>query len=336
MKAFLLEDFGLQNLKLAEVSTPEPGRDELLVKVSAVSLNFRDRAIAEGYYAPEKMPKNLIPTSDASGTVVKTGTGVTRFVTGDRVTSHFTSRWLDGTAERNASDFSLGGPLNGGLAEYMILNQDGAVATPTTLTDQEASTLPIAALTAWFSLIERGGLQPGNTVLVQGTGGVSIAAVQIATALGARVIATSGDEDKSRRVKELGVTDVINYRTTPDWEKAALELTGGLGVDQVLDVVGGESLNRSIRATRPGGHVSVIGFLDGLSAHLDLMPLLFGQTRLTGIATGHRRAFERMNTFIEQRGIKPVIDTVYPFEDSLAAFERVGQGAFGKIVISVS
>ncbi|MEU3186719.1 NAD(P)-dependent alcohol dehydrogenase [Streptomyces sp. NPDC006923] len=335
MKAFVLEDFGLKNLKQRTVPTPEPGPGQILVRVSAVSLNFRDRAVAEGYYTPEKMPRNLIPVSDAAGTVSAVGTGVSRFSVGDRVISHYASRWLDGTPPRDLGDFTLGGPLDGGLAEYLLLDQDGAVATPPTLSDEEASTLPIAALTAWFALFERGGLEPGQTVLVQGTGGVSVAAAQLASAAGARVIATSSDDGRLARMRELGATEVINYRTAPDWAAAAVELTGGNGVDQVLDVAGGSSLNRSVSATRPDGHVSVIGFLESMTASLDLMPLLYGQTRITGIATGHRRAFEELAAFVEAQGIKPVIDTVYGFDDAPQAFERLGQGAFGKIVVRV-
>ncbi|MFF3749894.1 NAD(P)-dependent alcohol dehydrogenase [Streptomyces sp. NPDC002018] len=335
MKAFVLEDFGLKNLKQRTVPTPEPGPGQILVKVSAVSLNFRDRAVAEGYYTPEKMPPNLIPVSDAAGTVSAVGPGVSRFSVGDRVMSHYASRWLDGPPRRDLGDFTLGGPLDGGLAEYLLLDQDGAVATPPSLSDEEASTLPIAALTAWFALFERGGLEPGQTVLVQGTGGVSVAAAQLASAFGARVIATSSDDGKLARMRELGAAEVINYRTTPDWAAAAVELTGGNGVDQVLDVVGGSSLNRSVSATRPNGHVAVIGFLESMTASLDLMPLLYGQTRVTGIATGHRRAFEELAAFVGVHGIKPVIDTVHAFDDAPLAFERLGQGAFGKIVVRV-
>ncbi|GEL23733.1 alcohol dehydrogenase [Pseudonocardia sulfidoxydans NBRC 16205] len=335
MRAWQLRTFGLENLELAETPTPEPGPDELLVKVGAVALNFRDKAIVDGIYEPDKMPENLIPVADAAGTVVAVGEGVTAFAVGDRVTSHFYSRWLEGQPSHNEPDYSLGGPLHGGLAEYMVLHEDTAVPAPDTLSDEQAATLPIAALTAWYSLVENGKVQDGQTVLIQGTGGVSIFGVQFAAALGARVIATSSSDEKLERVRELGATDLINYRTHPDWEKVVLELTDGLGVDVTLDVVGGAGLNRSIAATRPGGHVNVIGFLDGQTASVDLMTLLFRQTKIHGIAVGHRASFVEMNNFIDEHKILPVIDTVYEFEDAIAAYEHLNRGAFGKIVVRV-
>lgn len=336
MRAWQLKDFGLENLRLEETPTPEPGPGEILVKVSAVALNFRDKAIVDGIYEPDKMPKGLIPVADAAGVVAKVGNGVTRFTEGDRVTSHFYSRWLDGEPAHDEPDHSLGGPLHGGLAEYMILDENTAVPSPDSLSDEEAATLPIAGLTAWYSLVENGKLDAEQTVLVQGTGGVSIFAVQFAAAHGARVIATSSSDEKLQQVQKLGATDLINYGTTPDWHRAALDLTEGKGVDQVLDVVGGDGLNKSVLATKAGGHINVIGFLSGQTSKVDLMPVLFRQTQIHGIAVGHRRAFEEMNKFIDEHTISPVIDTIYDFEDAIAAYEHLSRGAFGKIVIRVS
>ncbi|MEV5155639.1 NAD(P)-dependent alcohol dehydrogenase [Streptomyces werraensis] len=335
MRAWQLEDFGLDNLRLAERPTPRPKRGEILVKVSAVSLNYRDKAIVDGVYDPEKMPKYLIPVNDAAGVVAEVGPGVTEWQVGDRVLSHFYSHWLDGAPARDEPDWQLGGPLDGGLAEYMILEAKSAVPTPANLTDEQASTLPIAALTAWFALVEYGKLQPGESVLVQGTGGVSLFSVQIATALGARVVATSSSDEKLRRVAALGASDLINYRTTPNWADHVLDLTNGRGVDHVVEVVAGEGLNQSVRATKAAGHIALVGFLGGQTAPLNVMPLLYSQVAIRGIAVGHRRAFLEMNRWIEQQHLEPVIDSVFSFEESRRAYERLEQGPFGKIVIRV-
>jgi NADPH:quinone reductase-like Zn-dependent oxidoreductase len=336
MRAWQLEDFGLDNLRLAERPTPKPGPGEILVKVSAVSLNFRDKAIVDGVYNPEKMPKNLIPVNDTAGVVAEVGSGVTQWQVGDRVMSHFYSHWLDGAPARDEPDWQLGGPIDGGLAEYMILEANSAVPTPANLTDEQAATLPIAALTAWFSLVEYGNLKPGQSVLVQGTGGVSLFAIQIATALGARVIATSSSDDKLQKAAALGATDLINYRTTPDWAEKVRELTDGQGVDQVIEVVGGDNLNQSVHATRAAGHIALVGFLGGMIAPLDVLSLLYSQAAIRGIAVGHRRAFLDMNAWIEKNGLDPVIDTVYTFEDAIKAYEHLARGAFGKIVIRIA
>ena len=322
-------------MKQVETATPTPGPNELLVRVSAVSLNFRDKAIVDGIYEPEMIPKPLIPVSDAAGVVVDAGPGVTRFKNGDRVTSHLYSRWIDGLPGPDEPKYCFGAPLPGGLADYMIIHEDSAVRSPANMTDEEASTLPIAALTAWYALVEYGNLKAGQTILVQGTGGVSVFGVQIATALGATVIATSSSDEKLARVKELGATHGINYSKTKDWHKAALELTDGIGVDQLLEVVGGDGINNSVQATRVGGHIPIIGFMGGQTAALNLMPVIFRQTRIQGIAVGHRRAFEEMNAVLEKTGVRPVIDRIYPFDQAVEAYEHLAKGAFGKIVIKV-
>lgn len=336
MKAWLLEDFGLENLQLGEVPTPAPLPGELLIKVGAVSLNFRDKAIVDGIYEPHLVPKNLIPVSDAAGTVVATGDGVTRFKVGDRVNSHLYSRWIDGEPGPDEPAYCFGMPLPGGLAEFMIIHEDSAVRAPAGMSDEEASTLPIAALTAWYALMDVGHLQAGQTVLVQGTGGVSIFAAQIAAAHGARVIATSSSDANLARVKALGVSDGVNYRTHPDWEREVLKLTGGKGVDVTIDVAGGDGLNKSVLATKAAGVIAQVGFLTGQTTQLQLMPLIFRQTTIRGIAVAPRTSFDRMNPFLDRHGIKPVIDKVYPFEEAVQAFEHLARGPFGKVVIKVA
>lgn len=335
MKAWLLKDFGLNNLELGEVPTPAPLPGELLVKVGAVSLNFRDKAIVDGIYEPHLVPKPLIPVSDAAGVVVAVGEGVTRFKVGDRVNSHLYSRWIDGEPGPDEPAYCFGMPLPGGLAEFMIIHEDSAVRAPAAMSDEEAATLPIAALTAWYALMDVGRLQPGQTVLVQGTGGVSIFAAQIAAAHGARVIATSSSDANLDKVKALGVSDGVNYRTHPDWEKQVLALTGGKGVDITIDVAGGEGLNQSVQATKAAGVIAQVGFLTGQTTQLQLMPVIFRQTTIRGIAVAPRTSFDRMIPFLEQHGIKPVIDKVYAFEDAVQAFEHLARGPFGKIVIKV-
>lgn len=335
MKAWLLEDFGLDNLVLGEADTPTPKAGELLVKVLAVSLNYRDKAIVDGIYEPHLVTKPLIPVSDAVGVVVAVGAGVSRFSVGDRVNSHLYSRWLDGAPAPDEPLHCIGMPLPGGLAEYMILHQDSAVAAPASMSAEEASTLPIAALTAWYSLMDVGQLQPGQTVLVQGTGGVSIFAAQIAVAHGARVIATSSSDENLFRVKALGVSDGINYRSHPAWDQKVLELTDGQGVDVLLDVAGGDGLNRSVQATKVAGVIAQVGFLTGQTTSLELMPVIFRQTTIRGIAVAPRSSFDRMNPFLDRHKIKPVIDRVYGFDEAIQAYEHLARGPFGKVVIKV-
>ncbi|WP_225774741.1 zinc-dependent alcohol dehydrogenase family protein [Pseudomonas sp. Marseille-Q5115] len=336
MKAWLLNDFGLDNLVLGETATPEPQSGELLVKIGAVSLNFRDKAIVDGIYEPHLVPKPLIPVSDVSGTVVAVGEGTSRFKVGDRVNSHLYSRWIDGEPGPNEPDFCFGMPLPGGLAEYMIIHEESAVAAPANMSDEEASTLPIAALTAWYSLVDYGQVQPGQTVLVQGTGGVSVFAVQLATALGAKVIVTSSSDENLEAVKKLGAVAGVNYRTFPHWEKEVLKLTDGKGVDLLLDVAGGEGLNQSILATKAAGKIAQIGFLTGQTTTLSLMPMIFRQTTIRGIAVAPRSSFDRMNAFLNQHAIHPVIDHVYAFDKAREAFQHLARGAFGKVVIKVA
>ncbi|MCF5064883.1 zinc-binding dehydrogenase [Pseudomonas syringae] len=335
MKAWLLQDFGLDNLVQAEVATPVPQAGELLVKVGAVSLNYRDKAIVDGIYEPHRVPKPLIPVSDMAGTVVAVGAGVTRFAIGERVNSHLYSRWLDGMPGPDEPDYCFGSPLPGGLAEYMIIHQDSAVRAPDTLSDEEASTLPIAALTAWYALVDYGQVQAGQTVLVQGSGGVSVFAAQIATALGARVIVTSSRDANLQALMQLGAVAGVNYRTHPEWAEQVLKLTDGQGVDVLLDVAGGDGINQSIAATKVGGRIAQIGFLTGQTSALNLMPMIFRQTTIRGIAVAPRTAFDRMNAFLDEHRIRPVIDHVYTFDQAVQAYEHLARGAFGKVVIKV-
>lgn len=333
MKAWRINGFGLANLTLEDIAIPEPQADELLIKVSAVSLNFRDIAILEGYYLSDIIQKGLIPVSDAVDTVVQTGTDITKFKAGDRVTS---LPFADITDESAIIYNSLGGPINGGLAEYMVIKENCAAFAPVNLTDEETSTLPIAALTAWYSLVNKANVQQGDTVLVKGTGGVSLFGVQFAKALGAKVLLITGSDDKGEAAKAIGVTDFINYNTNPAWETDIRKLTGNVGVTHILEVVGGQSLNKSVKAIQKNGNIILIGFLESPFTNLDLMNFLISRSNIRAVSSvSDRNAFETMIKTIEQHNIKPVIDTVYNFDEAKTAYQHLQKGVFGKIVINM-
>jgi len=335
MKSWQLPQFGLAHLRLEEVPVPRPDPSGVLVRVKAASLNFRDKMIVEGTMLPD-LALPFVPVSDAVGEVVSTGAEVTRLKPGDRVLTHFVTKWLDGTPSREYATYSttLGGPLSGTLSEYIVLDESALTKAPATLNDTEAATLPIAALTAWFALFETGKLAPGETVVVQGTGGVSIFALQFAAAAGARVIVTSSSDEKLARAKALGADAGVNYVRQPDWDEAVRELTGGRGADHVLEVAGGDNLRRSVNAIGNGGRISLIGLLQGAAFSLEAIPLFLKRVTLQGIAVGHRRAFEAMNVAIDTMKLKPVVDSTFAFADAPNAFRRLEQGPFGKVVVT--
>ncbi len=334
MKAWQLTGFGRDHLVLNDIPLPKPGPGEVLVRISAVSLNYRDKLIYDGIYNPDiKFP--ITQVADAVGEVVALGAGASRLRAGDRVVTSYCTRWIDGPPRSNEYLYTLGNTIQGALAEYLVLSEDALVVVPAYLTDDEAAALPCAGLTAWYALIEKGQLTAGQTVLVQGTGGVSLFGLQIAAALGATVIVTSSSDDKLQRVRTLGAHHTINYVRTPDWEKEARAITNNQGVDHILEVVGGRSLARSIEALNAGGQIAVIGILDGVNADIPLFPMLGNQTVLRGISVGPRRALQDMLRKFDELKLRPVIDTVYPFADARAAFDHLERGAFGKIVIRV-
>ncbi len=334
MKAFEIRGtFGLDALSLIERPDPIPGPGQVLVRVKAASLNFRDLLMVRGLYNP-KQPLPLIPLSDGIGEVVGIGDGVTRVKVGERVAGSFFQKWISGAPDKAKLLSALGGPLDGMLTDHVVLHEDGVVHVPPHLTDEEAATLPCAAVTAWRALVELGRLRAGDTLLALGTGGVSLFALQFARMLGARVIVTSSSDQKLERVRALGAAETINYRTTPDWEKKARELTGSVGVDHVLEVGGGETFPRSVRATRIGGHISLIGGLSGLTSDVNLAPILMQNIRVQGLMVGSRETFEAMNRAIALHQLRPVVDRVFPFAESRAALEHMaGQGHFGKIIV---
>lgn len=335
MRAYrLTQPAGIEALTKVDLPPPNPGRRQVLVRVAACSLNFRDLAICLGRYRMPTKP-NLIPLSDGAGEVVEIGPGATRVKVGDRVAGCFFQRWPGGQAAPDTQASALGGSLDGMLAEYVVLEEDGVVQVPGHLSLEEAATLPCAALTAWHALVEHGRLIAGQTVLVQGTGGVSIFALQLARVMGAAVIATSSSDDKLERAKRLGALHGINYKRTPDWDKAALELTGGRGVDQVVEVGGAGTFVRSLGAIRVGGRISLIGVLSGAA---DINPLLILSKRanVQGISVGSTQMFEDMNRAIAAAGLRPVVDKIFGFDDAPAAYRHLQSAAhFGKVVISL-
>lgn len=333
MRIYELRDTtGLNALTLAERKDPVPGPEDVLIQMRAAALNYRDLLVMKGLYSTE-MRLPLIPVSDGVGNVIAVGEKVTRVKPGDRVAGIFAPNWLSG--EPPGAPAGLGGPgMDGVLAQRVVLPQDGVVHVPEHLTDGEAATLPCAAVTAWSALMVRGTLKPGETVLVQGTGGVSLFALQFAHMAGARVIITSSSDEKLERARRLGADEAINYQRTPDWDQEVLRLTGGKGVDHVVEVGGPATLARSLNAVRIGGQISQIGVLSGFSIEIPIYQILRKQIRIQGIAIGSRWAFEQMNDAIALHKIRPVIDRVFPFEEAPEAFRYLEKGGHvGKVCI---
>lgn len=327
--------FGLDSLKLVERSDPSPGRGQLLVRVRAASLNYRDLLLTLGHYNPKlKLPH--VPGSDGAGEVVSVGEGVTDAKPGDRVAGTFFQRWEDGELSDVDARTTLGGDRDGMLSELVLLEAGGWVRVPEHLSDAEAATLPCAALTAWNALVEMGRLKVGDTVLVQGTGGVSIFALQIARAMGARVIVTSSSDEKLARARELGAHDGVNYRTQTAWDDAVRKLCPG-GVDHVIEVGGAGTLERSMKAVRRSGRISVIGVLSGGGGGgVNPLPMLMRGLTLQGVFVGSRRMFRDMNRALAFAKIRPVVDRTFPLAETRAALEHLQAGKhFGKIVVTL-
>jgi len=334
MKAWrFLQSFGLENLTCVELPDPRPGPGQAVVRVRACSLNYRDLVVSKGGYG-RAVKAPLTPLSDGAGEVVEVGEGVTRVKPGDRVAAIFMQGWLDGPPDDAKAATALGGSLDGMLAEKVCLDAAGLVRFPDHLSFEEAAALPCAAVTAWHSLFDSGRLQPGQTVLVQGSGGVSIFALQFAKLAGAQVIATtSGRDGKEERLRVMGADHVINYVTTPEWDRAVRDFTGGTGVDHVIEVGGAGTLPLSLKAVRRGGHIALIGVLAG-GGEVDPRFIFLKQVRIQGIYVGSRQMFEDMNRALASSGIRPVIDRVFPFDEAPAAYAYLESGAhFGKVCI---
>jgi NADPH:quinone reductase-like Zn-dependent oxidoreductase len=323
-------------LQLVNAPVRQPGPNEVLVKVHAASLNRHDIfTLKEGFGVGSR--QSLVPLSDGAGEVVAIGAGVTRFRVGDRVAGIFFQRWLSGRPSTAILSSVLGGEqFDGMLTQYITLNEQGLVKLPAELTYEEGSTLPCAGVTAWNGLFTQGHLQRGDTVLLEGTGGVSAFGLVFAVAAGAKVIITSSHDEKLARAKALGAFGTINYKKTPDWEKAVRELTGGRGVDQILEVGGKDTIPHALKSLAVGGHIALIGGLGGFGGDIPVMALLGTGSTASGIYVGSRADFEAMNAFIERQHVKPVVDRVIPFSDAMTAYELMESDQFfGKIVISM-
>ena len=334
MKAYEIQgDGGIDALALVDRPSPRPGPGQIKVSVRANALNYRD---LNSVRYPGRMgivfPR--VPNSDGAGEVIAVGEGVSQFKPGDRIAGCFFDDWPGGEVSPAAMASARGGAIDGMAAEEVVLGEHGALAIPQHLSYQEAACLPCAALTAWHALIVKGGLKAGDTVLLLGTGGVSIFALQFAAMMGARIIITSKSDDKLARAKAMGAWKTINYETTPQWAKEVLAITGGRGVDHVVEVGGGGTLEASIEAVRLGGHIALIGVLT--MGTINPMPILRKSIRLNGIYVGSRAWFQQMNTAISANALRPVIDKAFPFAEAPAAFLHMQSAQhFGKIVLTL-
>ena len=333
MHAWQISSFGIDSLEFAERPAPEPGPGEVLVRIHAISINYRDLLMVKGLYNPKlKLPR--IPCSDGAGEVAAVGDGVTRWRTGDRVAGIFMQNWLDGPLTPAKSKGALGGDIDGMLAEYVVLRDTGLVKLPEHLSYAEAATLPCAAVTAWNALAA-GSLKPGATVLILGTGGVSIFALQLARMMGVRVLGISGSAAKLERARSLGLDAGLNYRETPAWDRWALEQTGGEGVDLVVEVGGMGTLSRSLGAIRMGGVIAQIGVLAGVAEPLPLTLILHKQVRIQGIYAGSRKDFEEMNKAITLNGLRPVAEIISWSQAREVMARMEAASHFGKLVLTV-
>ncbi len=335
MRQYQFDAFGLEHLELAETARPEPGPHEVRVDVEAFSLNYRDLLVVKGLYNP-KLELPAVPISDGAATVSAVGSDVTRVKVGDRVMSHFVAGWLDGPFRQQYLGTTLGCPGPGLAAEQVVLPADAVLPIPAGFDAEEASTLPIAALTAWSALVTVGDARAGQTVLTLGTGGVAIFAVQLAHAMGCRVIITSSSDEKLARAKEIGADEGINYRTEPDWQRKVLQLTGGEGVDLTVETVGPGTLDQSMTSTRAGGKIGLLGALTGRSGEVTTGLILMKRLTVAGIMVDSRAAFEALTAFVDQHGIRPIISEWFSFDQLPEAFACMEAGRhFGKIVVRV-
>lgn len=336
MRAYAVQgSFGLANLVLQERPSLQPGPGEVVVAPKVVALNYRDLLVARGHYNA-KWPLPLVPCSDAVGEVLRVGPGVRNVAVGDRVMTTFFQGWDAGRPTKEKIAGTLGGPIDGVLAEEMVTSAQGLVPAPGYLSDEEAATLPCAALTAWSALVTMGQLKAGDRVVVQGTGGVSLFALQFAKMHGASVVITSSQDEKLAKARKLGADEGINYKSTPDWGLAARRWARGLGVDHVVEVGGSGTLDQSIKAVAPGGTISLIGVLAPVTGPVNLVPVLMQNIRIQGVLVGHKESFEAMVAALDAAQCHPIVDRVFPFEDAREAFDYLASGQhFGKICVRV-
>lgn len=335
MRTYRLDAFGLDHLQLADEPAPRPGPGQVLVKMEAASLNFRDHLMVNGTLYRE-VPLPLVPVSDGAGTVLEVGEGVTRFRPGDRVTTFYKARWLAGAMRPEWEGADLGGPGPGAMRELACYDAYTLARAPSHMTALQAATLPIAALTAW-KVLEQARVTTGQTVLLLGTGGVSLFALQLAKARGAKTILLSSSDEKLERAKALGADLGINYAKGPDWGAEVREATGGRGVDAVVETVGAATFAQSLEAVAMHGFIGIVGFLGGREAQLPLVPAILKRVRLQGISVASLEEHERMVRALEAIRLEPVLDAVYGFGELREAFDHLASGKhFGKIGIDFS
>lgn len=330
------EPWGFDEIKVVEAPDPKPGPGEVAVRMRAVSLNYRDFLMVNGIYGrgPATAGAPITPFSDGCGIVEAVGEGVTRFKTGDRVATLFFQNWVSGPPTLEKLSSALGFPIPGAGRELGVFSQEGLSKVPDFLTDLQVATLPCAALTAWRGLFEDARLQPGDTVVLQGTGGVSIFGLQFAHAAGLKTVITSSSDEKLERAKALGADVTVNYKTTPEWSKPVREATAGVGADFIMEVGGGGTIEQSMRAVKIGGHIAIIGVVAGAGNPFNPAALIGNSAKLQGLSVGSRDMFEAMCRSIALAGIQPVVDKVYPFTEAKAAFSAMAGGEhFGKIVL---
>ncbi len=333
MKGWRISSFGVENLEAFESPIPKAGAGQVTVKVYAASLNYRDLMMVKGFYNP-KMSLPRIPCSDGAGEIVEIGEGVTDFKPGDRVAGIFMQRWIDGPPSAAKQKAALGGDVDGMLAEYVVLDAAGVVNLPEHLSYEEGATLPCAGVTAWNAVVTAAHTKPGDTVVMQGTGGVSIFALQFAKMLGARVLGTSGSDEKLERAKTFGLDAGLNYKENPNWADWVLAETDGEGADLIVEVGGAGTFAQSLKAVRVGGTIAQIGVLSQSNEPLQIAPILRKQVRVQGIFVGSRADFLAMNRAIALNRLRPVVDCVFPFADARAAFQRMESASHcGKIVV---
>jgi len=326
---------GLDSITRTERTDPRPGPGQVLLRMRAWSLNFRDLSVARGAYGVPPRA-GLVPLSDGLGEIVEVGTGVTRARVGDRVAGIFMQGFLSGGITPQALTTALGGAMDGVLSEYVVLSDEGVVQVPAHLTDEEAASLPCAAVTAWNALVREARIKAGDTVLLLGTGGVSLFALQFAKLQGARVILASSSDDKLAIARRLGADETINYRAQPEWDKAVVELTAGRGADAVVEVGGAGTLDRSIASVRVGGTVCLIGVLTGVAGPVNTAAILRRHVRVQGIYVGSREMFEEMNRAIAQHGLRPLIAKSFAFEEARAAYDYLNRATHtGKVTLHV-
>ena len=336
MRVFQIEgEWGMDHLKLSTRPEPKAGPGEVVVKMAASSLNFRDLLVPKRGYGSYTGTLPLIPLSDGVGVVTEVGPGVQRVAVGDRVCPTYFQRWISGEPDLERLTQSLGGPADGTMADYMCLSAQGVSKVPAHLSDIEAATLPCAALTAWSALVTCSNTRPGDRVLVQGCGGVALFAVMFAKLLGAHVTVITSSEERIHRVRQLGADATLNYRTTPEWAKASREITLGKGYDMIFELGGEKTLPQSLRCVRPGGTLAMIGVLTGGEMASSLGLVVTRQVRMQGVTVGHRDGFEAMLRAIDQHRLKPVVDRVFAFEELKEAMAHLQSGAqFGKVCVA--